>query len=48
MTINALRRNLKPVVLKVVNIDPQGSIGPYQGLINSYGIEWESLNGRKF
>jgi len=29
-----------PVVLKVVDIDPQGSIGP------SNGVEWGSLNGQ--
>jgi len=33
------------VVLKVVDIDPQGSIGPSKGLINSQGVEWGSLNG---
>jgi len=34
-----------PVVLKVVDIDPQGSIGPCKGSINSHGVEWGSLNG---
>jgi len=29
-----------PVVLKVVDIDPQGSIGPSKGPINSQGVEW--------
>jgi len=33
------------VVLKVVDIDPKGSIGPAKGSINSYGVEWRSLNG---
>jgi len=28
------------MVLKVVDIDPQGSIGPSKGLINSHGVEW--------
>jgi len=35
-----------PVVLKVVDIDPQGSIGPSKGSINSHGVEWGSLNGQ--
>jgi len=35
----------RPVVLKVVDIDPQGSIGPFKGLINSHGVEWGSLYG---
>jgi len=34
------------VVLKVVDIDPQGSIGPSKGSINSHGVEWGSLNGQ--
>jgi len=34
------------VVLKVVDIEPQGSIGPSKGLINSHGVEWGSLNGQ--
>jgi len=34
-----------PVVLKVVDIEPQGSIGPSKGSINSHGVEWGSLNG---
>jgi len=38
--------NSKSVVLKVVDIDPQGSIGPSKGLINSHGVEWASLNGQ--
>jgi len=33
------------VVLKVVDIDPQGSIGQSKGSINSHGVEWGSLNG---
>jgi len=33
------------VVLKVVDIDPQGSIRPSKGSINSQGVEWVSLNG---
>jgi len=32
------------VVLKVVDIDPQGSIGPSKGSINSHRVEWELLN----
>ena len=36
----------KPVVLKVVDIDPQGSVGPSKGSINSHGVEWGSLNGQ--
>ena len=39
------KRQFKPVVLKVVDIDPQGSIGPTKGSINSDGVEWGSLNG---
>jgi len=35
-----------PVVLKVVDIDPQGSIGPSKGSINSHGVDWGSLNGQ--
>jgi len=34
-----------PMVLKVVDIDPQGSVGPSKGSINSHGVEWGSLNG---
>jgi len=34
------------VVLKVVDIDRQGLIGPSKGLINSPGVEWASLNGQ--
>ena len=33
-----------PVVFKVVNIDPQGSIGPSQESITSHGVEWGSMN----
>jgi len=36
----------KSVVLKVVDIDPQGSIGPPKGTINSQRVEWGSLNGQ--
>jgi len=36
----------KAVVLKVVDIDPQGSIGRSKGSINSHGVEWGSLNGQ--
>ena len=38
----------RSVVLKVVDIDPQGSIGPSKGFIfiNSHGVKWESLNGQ--
>jgi len=32
------------VVLKVVDIDPQGSIGPSTGSINSHGVEWGSVD----
>jgi len=35
------------VDLKVVDIDPQGSIGPSKGSINSHGVEWGSLNGQE-
>jgi len=35
----------RPVVLKVVDIDPQGSIRQSKGSINSHGVEWGSLNG---
>jgi len=34
------------VVLKVLDIDPQGSIGPPKGSINSQGVEWGSLSGQ--
>jgi len=34
------------VVLKVVDIEPQGSIGPSKGSINSHGAEWGSLNNQ--
>jgi len=34
----------KEVVLKVVDIDPQGSNGQSKGSINSHGVEWGSLN----
>jgi len=34
------------VVLKVVDIDPQGSIGPSKGLTNGHGVEWGSLNSQ--
>jgi len=36
----------KAAVLKVVDIDPQGSTGPSKGSINRKGIEWGSLNGQ--
>jgi len=36
----------RPVVLKVVDIDPQGSTGPAKGSINSQGVEWGSMNGQ--
>ena len=38
--------DFRPVVLKVVDIDPQGSIGPSKGSINSHGVEWGSLNSQ--
>jgi len=38
-------RRCRPVVLKVVDVDPQGSIGPSKGPINSHGVELGSLNG---
>jgi len=36
------------MVLKVVDIDPQGLIGPSKVSINSHrhGVEWRSLNGQ--
>jgi len=34
------------VVLKVGDIDLEGSTGPPKGLINSHGVEWGSLNGQ--
>ena len=36
----------KSVVLKVVDIDPHGSIGPSKRSINSQGVEWGSMNGQ--
>jgi len=36
------------VVFKVVDIDPQRSVGPYNGLISSHGVEWGSLHGQGF
>jgi len=36
----------RSVVLKVVDIDPQGSIGPSKGLINSHRVKWGALNGQ--
>jgi len=36
----------RSVVLKVVDVDPQGSIGPPKGSINSHGVKWGSLNGQ--
>jgi len=36
----------KPVVLKVVDIDPQGSTGPSKESINTHRVEWGSLNGQ--
>jgi len=38
---------MSPVVLKVVDIDSQGSIGPSKGSVNSRGVEWGSLNGQE-
>jgi len=32
------------VVLKMVDIDPQGSIEQSKGSMNGYGVEWGSLN----
>jgi len=34
------------VVLKVVDIDPQGSIGPSKGSLNNHRVEWGSLNSQ--
>jgi len=34
------------VVLKVVDMDPQGSIGQSKRSVNSHGVEWGSLNGQ--
>jgi len=42
----SLTLHSKPVVLKVVDIDPQGSIGPSEGSISIQGVEWGSLNGQ--
>ena len=39
-TSGVLTHSAKAVVLKVVNIDPHGSIGPSKGSINSHGVEW--------
>ena len=36
----------RPVVLKLVDIDPQGLIGPSKRSINSHGVEWGSVNGQ--
>jgi len=36
----------KLVVLKVIDIEPQGSIAPSKGSIKSHGVEWGSLNGQ--
>jgi len=36
----------RSVVLKVVDIDPQGSIGPSKGSINSHRVKWGTLNGQ--
>jgi len=36
----------RSVVLKVVDIDPQGSIGQSKRSINSHEVEWRSLNGQ--
>jgi len=38
--------NPKAVVLKLVDIDSQGSIGPSKESINSHGVEWGSMNGQ--
>jgi len=46
LVIRETRTTSKPVVLKVVDIDPQGSIGPSKGSINIHGVEWGSLNGQ--
>jgi len=43
---NQLSPCIRPVVLKVVDIDPQGSNGPSKGSINSHGVERVSLNGQ--
>jgi len=34
------------VILKVVDIDPQGSNGPSKRSVNSQGVEWGALNGQ--
>ena len=31
---------IRAVVFKVVDIDPQGSVGPSERSINSHGVEW--------
>jgi len=38
--VDVIGDRLKAVVLKVVDIDPQGSIEPSKGSINSHGVEW--------
>jgi len=43
---NIWEGSARPVILKVVDIDPQGSIGPSKGLMNNLGVEWGSLNGQ--
>jgi len=32
------------MVLKVVDINLQGSVGPCKGSVSSHGVEWESMN----
>jgi len=44
MLLSSLDKSFKSVVLKVVDIDPQGSIGPSKGPINSGRVERGSLN----
>jgi len=38
----------KAVVLKMVDIDPQGSFGPSKGSINSYMVEWGPCMAPKY
>jgi len=45
LSINKLHSPMS-VVPKVVDIDPQGSIGPSNGSINSYGVKWGHWTAR--
>ena len=39
-------QNSRAGVLKVVDIDPQGSMGPSKGSMNIQGVERGSMNNR--